>query len=43
MFALIAVFVAKKVCNTAIFCVLLQCVPYFVSEDFPISLHAKCR
>ena len=36
-------FCSKKVCNTAIFCVLLQCAPYFVSEDFPISLHAKCR
>ena len=36
-------FCSKKVRNTAIFCVLLQCVPYFVSEDFPISLHAKCR
>ena len=35
-------FCRKKVYNTAIFCV-LQCVPYFVSEDFPISLHAKCR
>lgn len=36
-------FCSKKVRNTAISCVLLQRVPYFVSEDFPISLHAKCR
>lgn len=43
MFAWIAVFVAKKFATHPFFCVLLQRVPYFASEDFPISLHAKCR